>query len=156
MLASPNRNTLAPVSIAYHCDPTLRCTFIVWDGDVTPEQWVEQVERVAGDRAFPPGPLLFGDLSTVGDAPSITTDVIAEMARRWLTHANGTQPDAAVAIVANRSRDKVRQFVLELERSGIRAMVFEEHRAACTWLGLDTESARTILKGLREDAAVSA
>ncbi len=139
------------MGIAYRCDMSLGCTFIIWDGDVMPEQWGEQLGRVVGDRAFPPGPLLFGDLSTVGDAPSITTDVIAAMARRWLTRADGMHPDAAVAIVANRARDKARQFVLELERSGIRAMVFEEHWAACTWLGLDTETARTILKGLREE-----
>jgi hypothetical protein len=46
--------------------------------------------------------------------------------------------------------EKARQFVVELEGSGLSIMVFDEPWAACTWLGLDTEAARTILNNLRE------
>jgi hypothetical protein len=137
------------VGIAYCCDTKLRCTFVVWDGDVTPDAWRGHVARIVSDPAFPPGPLLLGDLSTVAGAPAITTDVVGEMVRRWRSDASdlGLQ---RCGIVATGALEKARQFVLELEGSGLSAMIFDEPWAACTWLGLDTEAARSILKDLRE------
>jgi hypothetical protein len=136
------------VGIAYRCDTNLRCTFIMFDGGVTLDQWRGHLAGIVGDPAFPPGPLMLGDLSTVGDGPGITTDVIAEMVRRWRTHATGLGLTRC-AIVATGALDQARQFVVELEGSGLSVMVFDDPWAACTWLGLDTEAARTILKELR-------
>jgi hypothetical protein len=138
------------VGIAYRCDTNLRCTFIVWDGDVTPEQWNDQLDRIIADPAFPPGPLLLADLSSAGGLPSITTDLIDEMARRWVTYAVelGTMQ---WAIIPDGAWDKARRFECDVEGSNIHPMVFNEPWSACAWLGLDTEIARTILKDLRED-----
>jgi hypothetical protein len=138
------------VAIAYRCVPELRCTFIVWDGDVTPEQWSDQLERIIADPAFPPGPLVLGDLSTAGGAPSITTDVIDEMARRWVTYAAelGTMQ---WAIIPDGAWDKARRFECEVEGSNIHPMVFNEPWSACNWLGVDRDAALSILRDLRAE-----
>ena len=137
------------VGIAYRCDPNLRCTFIVWDGDVTPEQWNDQVDRIVADSAFPPGPVLLADLSTAGGAPSIGSDAIDKMARRWRTHA-ADLGKMRWAVIPNGAWDRSRRFELELRAPNIRSMVFNEAWGACAWLGLETDAARTILRNLRE------
>jgi len=136
------------MGIAYRCVPELRCTFVVWDGDVTPEQWSSHVDRLAADPAFPPGPLLLSDLSSAGTVPSITRATIDEMADRW------RETSAAVgtfqcAIVPNEAWDKARQFEGELTGSNMRTMVFNEPWSACSWLGLDADVARSIIDELR-------
>ncbi len=138
------------MGIAYRCDPNLRCTFVVWHGDVTPEQWREQLGRIIADPSFPPGPLMMADLSTADAVPTITTDVIEEMSRRWREHV-ANLGKMQWAIIPNEAWDKARHFEFGLEGSGIRTMVFNETSIACTWLGLDTDDARTILKDLRAD-----
>jgi hypothetical protein len=137
------------VGIAYRCDASLGCTFVVWDGDVTPQQWADQVQQIVTDPAFPPGPLMLGDLSTTGGAPSITTDAIEEMAARWRTAVADVGP-MRWALIPGAAWDKVRQFDSELEASGVRMMVFNEAWSACKWLGVDADAARTILNDLRE------
>src|SRR5437867_1691869 len=109
-----DKRRLRPVGIAYRCDADLGCTFVVWDGAVTPDQWRKHVARIVGDPGFPPGPLLLGDLSTVGDAPTITTDVIAEMVGRWRPGASDLGLERC-GIVATGALEKARQFVLDLE-----------------------------------------
>jgi hypothetical protein len=102
------------MGIAYRCDPNLRCTFAVWDGDVTPEEWSDQLERIVADPAFPPGPLVLADLSTAGGAPSITTDVIDEMARRWVIHVKGLGA-MQWAIIPDGAWSKARRFECDVE-----------------------------------------
>lgn len=136
------------MGIAYLCDLDLRCAFVVWDSDVTPRQWSDQLDRIMADPAFPPGPYVLADLSTAGGAPSITTDVIDEMARRWVTYAAelGTM---RWAIIPDGAWDKARRFECEVEGSNIHPMVFNEPWSACAWLGLDVDIARPILTDLR-------
>ena len=138
------------MGIAYRCNPDLGCTLIVWDAEVTPEQWSDQVDRIIDDPAFPPGPLVLADLSTAGGAPLITTDVVEKMAYRWRTYAADLRK-MRWAIIPNGAWDKARHFELELEGSNIRSMVFNEPWGACAWLGLDTDDAREILNDLRAE-----
>jgi len=137
------------VGIAYRFDTRLRCTFVVWDGDVTPEQWRTQVDTIVDDPAFPPGPLILADLSTAGGVPQITTETIEEMAERWRAHAANLD-EMQWAIIPNGAWDKARRFESELKASGIRTMIFNEPWTACRWLGLDADVVRRILTDIRE------
>jgi hypothetical protein len=137
------------VGIGYRFDTRLRCAFIVWDGDVGPEQWRIHVDAIVDDPAFPPGPLMLADLSTAGGVPRITTDIIQEMAERWRAHASDLDK-MQWAIVPNGAWDKARRFESELEGSGLRTMVFNEPWTACSWLGLDADVVRPILRDIRE------
>jgi hypothetical protein len=144
-----DKDRLRPVGMAYRCDTSVRCTFIGWDGDVTPEQWNG---TVGTDHC--------GSGVSARTAPGCRSqhrgwraeyhdDVVAEMAQRWREHA-ANLGKMRWAIIPNGASDKARNFEMELEGSGIRTMVFNDTSVACTWLGLDTNEARTILSGLRE------
>ena len=137
------------MGIAYRFEAQLRCTFIVWDGDVTPQQWRDQVDSIVDDPAFPPGPLVLADLTTAGGAPLITPDIIKEMAERWRAYAPNLDR-MQWALVPNEAWDKMRQFEAEVEGSGVRTMVFNEPWTACSWLGLDVDVVRPILDDIRK------
>lgn len=94
--------------------------------------------RVSMSRSRPaPGPLVLADLSTAGGAPGITTDVIDEISRRWVTYAAelGTM---RWAIIPDGEWDKARRFECEVEGSNIRPMVFNEPWLA--WGGSESTS----------------
>ena len=93
---------------------------------------------------------MLADLSTAGGAPSIGTDTIDEMARRWRDRA-ASLAKMRWAIVPSGAWDKARHFELELEGSNLRSMVFIEPWSACAWLGLDSGDTRTILTELRRE-----
>ena len=151
--ASRDGTRLAAVSIAYRLDPQLGCTFIVWDSDVTPERWSAHVERILTDPGFPPAPLVLGDLRTAGGAPAVSTDAIKEMAQRWSSHAPALG-HMQWAILPNGGWEKARRFERELDAPTIRTMVFNEPWSACRWLGLDPDTATSILEELRAQLRV--
>jgi len=137
------------VAIAYRCDVPLRCTFSVWDGDVTPQEWSDQLGRIILDPLCPPGPLLLADLSTAGGAPSITTDVIDEMAHSWRTYA-ADLGEMRWAVIPDGAWDKARRFQADVQGSNIRITFFNQVWSACNWLGVDRDAARAVLGNLRD------
>lgn len=119
------------MAIAYRCDAAIGCTFIVWDHDVTPEEWRDHNERLLHDPAFPPGPLVLADLSTAGDAARISPEVVAEMGEGWGGRAGRMDP-IKVAVVPNGAWDKARQFERVVEGSGLTTIVFNDLVTACS------------------------
>ena len=87
---------------------TLGCAFVVWDGDVKPEEWHAQYNRMFSDPAFPPGGLMLADLRTAGGAPSIDDVVIEDMDLRWNRQAERLA-DLRLAIVPNGAWNKARR-----------------------------------------------
>ena len=144
------------MGIAHRSVAELRCTFVVWDGDVMPDEWAANFERVVKDPAFASCPKTLADLSTVGETSDITDDVISEMVNRWRTIA----PDRGYfewAFIPNGVWAKARQAEAELETvPGIRTMVFNHADTACVWLGIDPKGARRIIGELRDTLRAAA
>jgi hypothetical protein len=139
------------MGIAYRCAAELRCTLIVWDRDVTPEQWTTHIERLVNDPAWASCPRALIDLTTVGDHEGITDDVGREMAKRWRAAA----PDVGslkFAILPNGAWDQARTFEEELESfPGIHTMLFNDMGTASIWLGIDYVAARRVLADVRAE-----
>ncbi len=124
---------------------------MVWDGDVKPEEWHAQYDRMFSDPAFPPGGLMLADLRTAGGAPSIDDDVIEDMGLRWNRQAERLA-DMRLAIVPNGAWNKARRFIeREVSVRGMRSMVFAEPADACAWLGLDLVVVEPVLAALRDN-----
>ena len=143
---------LGVVAITYRCDATLGCTFIVWDRNVTPDQWREQFRQLSADPAFPPGSLMLADLSTAGGAAAITSDVIGEMAVALKARAERMDP-VRLAVVPNGAWEKARELERAVAGSGITTIVFNDVLTACTWLGLRVELVNPVLAALRSELA---
>ena len=89
----------------YRCDAALGCTFIVWDHDVTPDQWRGHAARLFVDPEFPPGPLVLADISSANGAAGISTEVITEMGGGWSGRVERLDP-IKVAVLPNGAWDK--------------------------------------------------
>jgi hypothetical protein len=136
------------VGIGYVCDATLRCTFVVWDGDVTPQEWRDHADRMFADPAFPPGPNVLADFSA-GHAPSITEDTLREIGERWSAQSD-TLPQMRLAMVPNAAWDKAKYMVdKEITTQRLRFILFNDLHGACMWLGLAPQQALPIVKDIR-------
>ena len=140
------------MGIAYRLDPQLGCTVIVWDANVTPDEWRHHFKRMSDDPGFPPGPRVLADLSTAGGAPSFSSEVVGEMAVAWQTRTQRVGP-IKLAIVPNGAWEKARELERATEGSGITTIVFNDVATACTWLGTGYDAARSIIDELRGDLA---
>jgi hypothetical protein len=54
------------MGIVYRIDQALDCTIVVWDGDITADDHVQHLVRLAADPDWPPGRHLT-DFTTVGE-----------------------------------------------------------------------------------------
>ena len=135
------------MSITYVCDAAIGCTFTRWDGEVTPDQWNEHVDRLSGDPAFPPGPRMLIDLRTAS-TELISSTVIEQVAARWQEVA-ATMPELRAALVPSENRDKAEQFIELLRNASLRLGVFHQVSAACEWLDVDKVEAKIALQALR-------
>ena len=138
------------MGIAYRCDAASGCTYVVWDVEVTPDEWRSHFEAMSNDPAFPPGPRMLADLSTAGGAPGMSTDIVTEMATAWSERVARTGP-MKLAIVPNGAWEKARQLERAIGDSGLTAIVFNDLVTACTWLGLQPALVGPIIEGLRAE-----
>jgi hypothetical protein len=139
------------VDIAYRCDPLLRCTFVLWHGDVTPAEVHAHSDRMFLDPAFPPGPNVLCDLRpTAVGVPGTDDNVMREIGGSWTSKAR-VLPNLRVALVTDgRTRNGVRRIVMrEIVTATIDFDLFDDLHSAAQWLGVDAARAAAILDELR-------
>jgi hypothetical protein len=132
------------LSITYVCNAALGCTFTRWDGEVTPAEWTDHVDRLVEDPAFPPGLRVLIDLRSAS-TELITRPVLEEQAARWRNLSTG-MPELRAAFVPSENREKVEQFVELLRHANLRLGVFHQVSAACGWLDVDQVAAKAALQ----------
>ena len=133
------------MAIAYRAEPSVGCTFDVWDGEIGDEEVQQYLVRLASDRSWPPGHSHLTDLTTLGSTwvpDAVVLDALYE--------GTGLAEDLNVAVIVSvRARSD-----LELEYATVNekltAKVFTELAVACAYLGVDEATARVILDELRE------
>ena len=101
------------------------------------------------DPAFPPGRRCLTDLSTVGEASSITGEIVEEMGKRFNVESEALTL-MRLAMIPNGNWEKALQFIdREVSVPGLEAMLFNELSVACVWLGLVVDDVRPILEDMR-------
>jgi len=101
------------------------------------------------DPAFPAGRRCLADLSTAGEAPSITGEIIEEMGKRFNVEFE-VRTLMRLAMIPNGNWEKARQLIdHEVSVPGLQGMLFNELSVACVWLGLAVNDARPILEDMR-------
>ncbi len=137
--------------IASKCDYELGCTFVVWHGNVTPEEWDRHFDDLIADPAFPPGPRWIVDLQTA-DSDLFAEPDLAEIGRRF-SEQSARLGGLRLAIVPDSSWDKARHLMEhEVHVPGLTSMQFATLDTACVWLGVDPTRARSVLSALRDRA----
>lgn len=136
------------VPASVRCDQARGCTFVVFDGELTPE-FRDDVERdLLADPAFPPGPRLLLDISTVGNTDQFTPDIVSAIALNWKQLLLGSER-MTFAIVARSLWKQAGEFADHLDASGIRVITFNLVDAATTWLGLRPGEVSAIIAEMR-------
>lgn len=121
---------------------------VVWDGVVSGSDWEAFArQRLADDPVWPRGKRRLADLTTFDPSQLSSTDIeaVTELFRERTGSIVGTR----LAIVASSAWEKAREFEQVIDRLGSTTIVFNEVDGACSWLGIDSTSAREMLAALR-------
>jgi len=135
--------TLRGVGIVYRIDQQLDCTIVVWDGDITADDHVQHLLRLAADPDWPPARHLT-DLTTVGEV-ALPDPLLMDA----LVEGSPMRDEIAKVIIVRPG------FLGEhwIQDSGASATgvpeVCTNVEAACVYLGVDPTVMRSTLVELR-------
>jgi hypothetical protein len=135
--------TLRGVGIVYRIDQQLDCTIVVWDGDITADDHVQHLLRLAADPDWPPARHLT-DLTTVGEV-ALPDPLLMDA----LVEGSPMRDEIAKVIIVRPG------FLGEhwIQDSGASAtgvpQVCTNVEAACVYLGVDPTVMRSKLVELR-------
>jgi len=137
------------MGIKYHIDLEKGVTFVLWEGVVTADQFLDHVRQLSSDINWPPPKRLhLSDLQRTSLDPSMNEPIIIKAA-----HIYGEQrdkiADMKVAVVAGEAFNEAVIFERVISRYGASVVVFNLLHTACKWLGIDVDEAETMLRGLR-------
>lgn len=130
--------------IRYRADHLLGCTIAVWDGDITGDDALQHVFRIAEDRDWPPGSLHLADLTTVGTV-SIPDPELVELLFEGTTLA----ADIRIAVIVRPDFVSAADARYETSMGTMHATTFTELDAACVYLGLDSRDVAAVIEALR-------
>jgi hypothetical protein len=132
------------MGIVHRAEPSVGCTFDVWDGEVGAEDVQQHLVRLADDRCWPAGRAHLTDLTTLASAPVPDPEVLDA-----LYEGTDLADDLKVAVVVSAgvlSDIDLRYATLTDE---LAARTFPDLGLACAFLGVDEARARVILDELR-------
>ena len=131
--------------IAYRAEPSVGCTFDVWDGVVTADEVREHLVRLASDRDWPAGRGHLSDLTTLAKAPTPEPDVLDA-----LYDGTSLGEDLRVAVLVLPGFAPGTDLRYGTVTESLAPQSFRELGFACAYLGIDQAKAREILDELRQ------
>ena len=139
------------MSIVYRVDQERGITFVVWDGVVTGNDFLDHVRRMLADPAWPTtGRMHLSDLRTATVDDSIDESVLKQAADLFGAHPKIANLRAA--IVAGDAFVKAGIFERLITRYQPFVFVFNTLHPACGWLGIEVADAQRTLESLRTEA----
>jgi hypothetical protein len=84
------------MGIVHRAEPSVGCTFDIWDGEVGAEDVQQHLVRLADDRCWPAGHAHLTDLTTLASAPVPDPEVLDA-----LYEGTGLANDLKVAVVVS-------------------------------------------------------
>ena len=137
------------MAIAYRCDDSTGLCVSVWDGEVTDDERRRHIAALAADPEWGAQGLLLTDLTGIAASARPTAKQVLEAAADFAEKLAGQVRDAKWAMVAGETFVLAQRFGSYLEEEVRRLIVFNDLDTACTWLGVDTATARVIIDDLR-------
>ncbi len=130
--------------IRYRADRALGCTIAVWDGDITGEDALKHVLRLAEDTDWPPGSLHLADLRTVATV-SIPDPELVELLFEGTTLAT----DIKIAVIVRPDFLSAPDPRYDTSMGTMNATAFTELDAACEYLGVASRDVAAVIEALR-------
>ncbi len=142
------------MSIVYRIDTDRGVAFSVWQGAVTPAEFLATLQRELADPAWPPrrrAHLVDLRTLTVPVDPAAVEQALATAADLYAGH-KGKVARLRMAIVASEAFAQALAFQRLTLPGPVKAIVFGNLLTACTWLGLDVTETERALQELRHQA----
>lgn len=134
------------MGVIYSTDRPNNSIYIVWDGEINIETWLDQVNKLSAEPDWPAISRVVTDTRTA--STSVSLDDIEKAAALF-----GARPEALrnkkLAVLATGIFGRARAFSTLLERFGVSTIVFNDLDTACIFLGLDPADAGQRLDELR-------
>jgi len=125
-------------------------SFIVWDGEVTWEDWLRHVNALVVDPDWPVIPRFIADLQSVSDTSTIGVQEVNRITDVFGANLE-TFTRKMSAVVARDEFRRAKRFGELIERFGTFSVVFNSLDTACIFLGIDLEDTRQTIEGLRAE-----
>ncbi|HTP00078.1 MAG TPA: hypothetical protein VMJ64_01790 [Anaerolineales bacterium] len=137
------------MGIVYEINRDLGTTVVLWGGMIGETAFLTHAHALCSDPLWPtPERLHLSDLRYVSLDSSMDNEVLEKGAAIY-----GSQRQKIigmkVAILSETEFERAVKFERILMRYAASAIVFHSADVACTWLGLNDEKVRTVLKRLR-------
>jgi hypothetical protein len=132
---------------AHLTDAIQGLTVAVWDGDVSPVEWREHLDGLLREEDLPACRLFIADIRGAADVSSIDDTHIDAMGARF---AGAAPAGSKVAIVASTLFDGAQTYQSRTEILGVQTAVFVNFASACSWLGVDLETANLAVMRVRK------
>lgn len=136
------------MGIIYSCERQKGVIFIVWDGEVTADDWFHHIHKLLSEPDWLIIPRIIADVQTASDTESIGDKEIEAVAALFSEQAEIVSQKRA-AVLANQMFGKAKKFETQALRFGASLVVFTALDTACTFLSLNLEYTRQALDGLR-------
>ncbi len=130
--------------IRYRADRALGCTIAVWNGDITGEDALQHVFRLAEDGNWPPGSLHLADLTTVATV-SIPDPELVDLLFEGTTLA----ADIRIAVIVRPDFVSTVDTRYDTSMGTMNAATFTDLTAACDYLRLDSRDVAAVIEALR-------
>jgi hypothetical protein len=131
---------------AHLTDAVQGLTVAVWDGDVSAAEWQEHLDWLLRDADLPACRLFIADIRGAAHVSSIDDAHLGAMGSRF---AGGVPRGSKVAIVASKHFDGAQTYASRIEQLGVQTAVFLNFASACSWLGVDLETANLAVMRVR-------
>ena len=135
------------MGILYVCDRQQDIIYIVWDGKVTGDDWLNHAAKLLAEPDWSHISHMITDARTAFDTASIGDKEIKAAAVLFAAHAE-TLVKKKVAIVANDLFGRAIKLEAQVSRLGVSVVVFNSVDTACIFLNIDPTDARQRLEQL--------
>ena len=136
------------MSIGYTCIMDKKLVVSVWDGNVTLDQWRENLDRLLADPDFPATRINIVDMRFGHPDHTIGEGEIQQVIDFLATHQEKIA-GRKIAIVAGEDFTKPKYFERLAESLLAKVIVFNFLHSACSWLGADPKETEQTMEQIR-------
>ena len=136
------------MSIAYNLKKEIELAIVVWDGEVTFTQWMENSKQITTDPNITSTSMQVVDLRFASIDPSISENEFQEIIN-YLSLYKQLFSGRKIAVIADEEFGRATVFKHMAQTLGVSFIVFNDLLIACHWLGVDAGIVEQEIERLR-------
>ena len=140
------------MGIVYRIDREIGITYVVWDGKVSDEEFLDHTRRMLADPDWPPaGMKHFIDVTSLASFDLVSIKAVQESAAMWDALGERVR-EMQIVMVADKMFLRALVFNTLVPSNSLRIMLMHTIPTASVWLGVDPGETERALQALRVEA----